>query len=138
MKQNKLGFRYLCQLALKYLPLILLLMLLVAVDSATYSYVSMFIKYIIAVLDGETVSTTLPKFIINIFDSGNTVILRVIYASVGLAVYQIIRGLMKFITGCYRQILGETISKNIRKEMYEHIQNLSYSYHIRLSYGLNF
>lgn len=135
MKQNKLGFRYLCQLALKYLPLILLLMLLVAVDSATYSYVSMFIKYIIAVLDGETVSTTLPKFIINIFDSGNTVILRVIYASVGLAVYQIIRGLMKFITGCYRQILGETISKNIRKEMYEHIQNLSYSYHNNVDTG---
>ena len=42
---------------------------------------------------------------------------------------------MKFITGCYRQILGETISKNIRKEMYEHIQNLSYSYHNNVDTG---
>lgn len=135
MKTNKLGFRYLCQLTIRYLPLILLLMLLVAVDSATYSYVSMFIKYIIAVLDGEIVKTTLPTFIVNIFESGGTVILKVIYASIGLAVYQIIRGAMKFITGCYRQILGETISKNIRKQMYEHIQNLSYSYHNNVDTG---
>ena len=135
MKTNKLGFRYLCQLTIRYLPLILLLMLLVAVDSATYSYVSMFIKYIIAVLDGEIVKTTLPTFVINIFESGGTVILKVIYASIGLAVYQIIRGAMKFITGCYRQILGETISKNIRKQMYEHIQNLSYSYHNNVDTG---
>ena len=135
MKTNKLGFRYLCQLTIRYLPLILLLMLLVAVDSATYSYVSMFIKYIIAVLDGEIVKTTLPTFVVNIFESGGTVILKVIYASIGLAVYQIIRGAMKFITGCYRQILGETISKNIRKQMYEHIQNLSYSYHNNVDTG---
>lgn len=135
MKTNKLGFRYLCHLTIRYLPLILLLMLLVAVDSATYSYVSMFIKYIIAVLDGEIVKTTLPTFVVNIFESGGTVILKVIYASIGLAVYQIIRGAMKFITGCYRQILGETISKNIRKQMYEHIQNLSYSYHNNVDTG---
>ncbi len=135
MKSQKLGFRYLCQLALKYLPLIAVLMILVAIDSATYSYVSMFIKYIIAVLDGEIVNTTLPSFITNIFDSGETVILKVIYASIGLALYQIIRGAMKFFTGCYRQIIGETISKNIRKEMYEHIQNLSYSYHNNVDTG---
>lgn len=135
VKTNKLGFRYLCQLALKYLPLIIVLMILVAVDSATYSYVSMFIKYIIAVLDGEVVSTTLPVFVTNIFDSGSTVLLKVIYASIGLAVYQIIRGVMKFVTGCYRQILGETISRNIRKEMYEHIQDLSYSYHNNVDTG---
>ena len=42
---------------------------------------------------------------------------------------------MKFITGCYRQILGETISKNIRKEMYEHIQDLSYAYHNNVDTG---
>ena len=42
---------------------------------------------------------------------------------------------MKFVTGCYRQILGETISKNIRKEMYEHIQDLSYSYHNNVDTG---
>ena len=32
-------------------------------------------------------------------------------------------------------LLKETISKNIRKQMYEHIQNLSYSYHNNVDTG---
>lgn len=135
MKTNKLGFRYLCQLALRYLPMIIVLMILVAIDSATYSYVSMFIKYIIAVLDGDAITNTLPDFVINFFESGSTVMMKVIYAATGLALYQVCRGVMKFITGCYRQIIGETISRNIRVEMYQHIQDLSYSYHNNVDIG---
>lgn len=135
MKTNKLGLSYLLNLALKYCPLIIVLMILVAIDSATYSYVSMFIKYIIAVLDNNEIKNTLPSFIINFFESGSTVIIKVIYASIGLALFQVCRGILKFLTGCYREIIGETISRNIRIEMYQHIQDLSYSYHNNVDTG---
>lgn len=135
MKKNRNGIKYLGYLIVRYLPLMIGLMALVAIDSATYSYVSMFIKYIIAVLGNEEIQTTLPKFVINIFELGNTPLIKVIYASIGLSIYQIIRGAMKFFTGCYRQYFGETVSRNIRIEMYQHIQSLPYSYHNNVDTG---
>lgn len=135
MKKVK-GLEYLGYLISRYLPMLILIMLMSALDSATYTYVSMFIKYIIAVLDNDlTSSNSLPKFVLDFFNSGETKILMILYASIGLFLFQLIRGIFKFLTGVYREFFGEVLAKKIRKDMYSHIQKLSYNYHNNVDTG---
>lgn len=136
MKQSRKGLKYLWYLVLRYLPMLILIMLMSALDSATYTYVSMFIKYIIAVLENDlNSSNSLPKFILDFFNSGETPLMMIFYASLGLFIFQFLRGVFKFITGVYRQFFGELVSKKIRKDMYSHIQKLSYNYHNNVDTG---
>lgn len=135
MKLSQRGLKYLGRLGLKYLPMVLVILALAFIDSATYTYVPMFIKYIISVLSNDGSAVNLPAFLIRWFDSGSNLITMVIYAGVGLAIFQLLRGILKFVTGCYRQFFGETIAKNIRVSMYEHIQSLPYSYHNNVDTG---
>lgn len=135
MKKKK-GLKYILNLVVRYLPMLILIILMSAIDSATYTYVSMFIKYIIAVLENDySASNSLPIWLIDIFNSGNTILQCVFFASIGLFVFQLLRGIFKFIMGVYRQIFGETIARSIRKDMYAHIQSLSYDYHNNIDTG---
>ena len=123
MKKDKKGLKYLGYLIVKYLPMLILIMLMSSFDSATYTYVSMFIKYIIAVLENDlTASNNLPSFVINIFNSGSTPIMMILYAAIGLFLFQLFRGIFKFIMGFYRQFFGESLAKKIRYDLYSHIQ----------------
>lgn len=136
MKKDKKGLKYLGYLIVKYLPMLILIMLMSSFDSATYTYVSMFIKYIIAVLENDlTASNNLPSFVINIFNSGSTSIMMILYAAIGLFLFQLFRGIFKFIMGFYRQFFGETLAKKIRYDLYSHIQSLSYNYHNNVDTG---
>lgn len=134
--EKKKGLKYILNLVIKYLPMLIIIILMSAIDSATYTYVSMFIKYIIAVLENDFLaSNSLPKWVIDFFNSGNNVIECVFLASIGLFVFQFLRGVFKFMMGVYRQVFGETIARNIRRDMYAHIQSLSYAYHNNIDTG---
>ncbi|MCM1259846.1 MAG: ABC transporter ATP-binding protein/permease [Prevotella sp.] len=137
MKQNsKKGARYLVYLIGRFFPMLLLILVMSAIDSATYTYVSMFIKYIIAVLDNDIHATNnLPEFVLNWFNLGQSVLDKVLYASIGLFLFQFVRGIFKFLMGFYRQFFGEVLAKKIRKDMYHHIQELPYSYHNNVDTG---
>lgn len=135
MKKNK-GVKYILSLIIKYLPMLIIIVFMSAFDSATYTYVSMFIKYIIAVLEKDfAASNSLPNWLIAFFNSGSNILECVFLASMGLFVFQFLRGVFKFIMGVYRQIFGEVIAKKIRKDMYAHIQSLSYAYHNNMDTG---
>ncbi len=130
MKHNKKGIKYLSYLVVRYLPMLIIIMIMSGIDSAAYTYVSMFIKYIIAVLENNFNSVNnLPSFVINLFNQGETKIQMITYAAIGLFVFQFARGIFKFLMGFYRQFFGETLAKKIRKDMYAHIQSLPYNYH---------
>ena len=126
---SKKGYQYLGKMLLKYLPLIIIIMLLSGLDSFAYTYVPLFIQFIFSTLSDPVPTSNLPLWISNIFLQGNTIIKIVIYAAIGLALYQLLRGVLKFVSGIYRQTIGQTISRDIRKSLYEHIQTLPYSYH---------
>lgn len=126
---------YLTRLMGKFSPMIIVILLLAVVDSTGYTYVPLFIKYIIAILGNENVSVNLPKAVVNLFNSGSTIPMKVLIASLGLAFFQLLRGILKFIIGVFRQFTGETIIKKMRIELYEHIQNLPYSYHNNVDTG---
>lgn len=71
MKKNK-GVKYILSLIIKYLPMLIIIVFMSAFDSATYTYVSMFIKYIIAVLEKDfAASNSLPNWLIAFFNSGS-------------------------------------------------------------------
>ena len=73
MKQSKKGIKYIGYLVIRYLPMLIIIMLMSGIDSATYTYVSMFIKYIISVLENDATSVNnLPQFVIDIFNQGET------------------------------------------------------------------
>lgn len=126
---SKIGYKYLGKMLMKYLPLIIIIMLLSGVDSFAYTYVPLFIQFIFSVLSDPIPSSNLPSWLTDLFMRGNETVKIVIYAAVGLAMYQLLRGMLKFISGIYRQTIGQTISRDIRKSLYEHIQTLPYSYH---------
>lgn len=125
----KMGIGYLGKQFIRFLPFILLVITLSVVDSVTYTYVPIFIQYIISTLTQEAGQVNLPEFVLNIFNSGSTIYLKIVYACLGLAVFQIIRGSIKIISSISRQLLGETLTKKIRMDLYSHLQNLPYGYH---------
>lgn len=127
---SKRGYKYIFKLFFHYLPLIIISITLAFVDSAGYTYVPLFIQYIISALETGIGDANLPAWLMNIFALGGTDVLRVvIYAAAGLCIYQILRALLKVVTGIFRSYLGERIAHNIRRSLYEHIQTLPYSYH---------
>ncbi len=130
MSTSKLGIKYLGKLVLLYLPLLVLILLFSMIDSTTYTYVPLFIQYIISTLENlGPGSANLPTFLTDFFASGITPVKIVLNAAVCLAIYQFFRCIFKFFVSIYRSFFGQKITYKIRKDLYEHIQTLSYSYH---------
>lgn len=130
MSTSKLGIKYLGKLVLMYLPLLILILLFSMIDSTTYTYVPLFIQYIISTLEKMGPgSANLPVFLTDFFASAETPVKIVLYAAITLAVFQFFRCIFKFLVSIYRAFFGQKISYKIRKDLYEHIQKLSYSYH---------
>lgn len=125
----KIGVGFLVNQFIKFLPLILIVLFFSIIDSVTYTYLPIFIQYIISTLTNDGADINLPKFILDIFNSANDPYVRVVYAGIGIALYQIIRGGIKVLSSLFRNILGESLVQNMRFNLYKHIQNLPYSYH---------
>ena len=130
MSTSKLGLKYLGKLVLLYLPLLVLILLFSMIDSTTYTFVPLFIQYIISTLENlGPGKANLPSFLTDFFATGATPVKIVLYAAGTLAVYQFFRCIFKFLVSIYRAFFGQKIAYKIRKDLYEHIQKLSYTYH---------
>lgn len=132
---SKGGYRFLGKTIIKYLPLIIIIMALAGLDSFLYTYVPLFIQFIFSALEKPTPDSNLPVWLMDIFKQGRDVIQIVLFAAIGLALFQLLRGALKFVTGIFREFTGQTISKDTRKNLYEHIQRLPYSYHNNADIG---
>lgn len=130
MSTSKLGLKYLGKLVLLYLPLLVLILLFSMIDSASYTYVPLFIQYIISTLENMGPgNANLPTILTDFFASGITPVKIVLNAAICLAIFQFFRCVFKFLVSVYRSFFGQKISYKIRKDLYEHIQKLSYTYH---------
>ena len=129
MSTSKSGYKYLGKLIIRYLPLLVIILIFTAIDSTTYTYVPLFIQYIISTLENGIGHANLPQFLLDFFQSGGTTLKIVTYTASALVVFQFCRCLFKFVVSVYRSFFGQKISFKIRKDLYEHIQTLSYSYH---------
>ncbi len=130
MSTSKLGLKYLGKLILLYLPLLVLILLFSMIDSASYTYVPLFIQYIISTLENMGPgNANLPTILTDFFASGGTPVKIVLNAAICLTIFQFFRCVFKFLVSVYRSFFGQKISYKIRKDLYEHIQKLSYTYH---------
>lgn len=131
-------FKSLMKLAKGHLWGYIILIILTIFHRFSYSYVPLFTQYIIRTLtlrlstdplppDLQTVN--LPSFVVNFFESGETILMIVFYVAITLVFYQAFRYLMMYFELSLRGRIQESISKKLRNRLYDHIQNLSYKYH---------
>ena len=96
MKSVKLLFKW----TNKYWFRVLVILLLTIFFPITYSYVPLFTKYVIDLVDPNVVNSeivsNLPTFIIAIFERGNTIIETILYVGLTLVIYQLIRTSLMF------------------------------------------
>ena len=118
-----------------YMPLFIVVSLFQIILPLTYSYVPQFIKYIFDYVLADTDAVnTLPKFVINFFNNYQG-IECVIIVSVTLVLYQLFRGTLMFVNGLCKGAIAENMTLDMRKKLYTHIQDLSFSYHNTLDTG---
>lgn len=122
-----------------YPMLLLTAIVLSIIVPITYTFVPQFIKYVFDyVLDSNPeATTTLPKFLVKIFENSKAVSTMYCVVVVGftLVVYQIIRGSLMLLNGYVKGVFGENITLTMRKELFNKIQDLSYSYHNNVDTG---
>jgi len=113
-----------------------ILVVLTILHRFSYSYVPLFTQYIIRAiyigidpLNPNIQPVNLPGFVMDFFDSGETIIMMVLYAAITLVFYQTFRFTMMYFEHALRGRVQESIAKNLRVNLYDHIQNLSYKYH---------
>lgn len=109
--------------------ILLMVLLLAAIGPFTYSYVPMFIKYIIDnILNATNPSSTLPQVVLDFFGRYDGV-KAILVVGLSLLAFQTFRGMIMFVNGYVKGRFSEEISYDMRTKMYNHIQDLPYSYH---------
>ncbi|MFA6595824.1 MAG: ABC transporter ATP-binding protein [Bacilli bacterium] len=135
MKQKKTGYKFLGILIKRYWFMIVIIIAMSSFDSFTYTYVPLFIKFIFSVLTNDGSFVNLPEWLKSLFNLGGNTLTIVLLTGLGMAIYQLFRALFKIIMGVYRNFVSERVSVNLRKDLYNHIQNLSYAYHNNVDRG---
>src|SRR5690606_35916110 len=119
----------------------LLLILLVVFHRFSYSFIPLFTQYIIRALSINLGTPTdidpvnFPPFLLEFFGSGETLLQTAMYVAVTLIAFQTFRYLLMFVEGYVQGTIQETVAKNLRVKLYDHIQNLSYKYHNNVDTG---
>ena len=118
-----------------YIPLFIVVSLFQIILPLTYSYVPQFVKYVFDHILADTDAVnTLPKWLLSFFSNYEGIKCVVIVSST-LVLYQLFRGMLMFVNGLCKGKLSENIAFDMRKKLFVHIQDLSYSYHNSLDTG---
>jgi ATP-binding cassette subfamily B protein len=80
-------------------------------------------------------SSTLPQFIVDIVRSFDTQTAMVMSLGVILLIWQVLRYALLLVEGYTRGLVKERVSYKQRNRLYNHIQNLKYSYHNNVDTG---
>ena len=134
MKRNNI--KSLFKWAKPHIGLLIIIMLLTIVIPVTYSYVPQFTKYIFdyILLPDPEASNTLPSFLKDFFNSFDK-LQSVLVVGLTLVLYQLVRGGLMFLNGTLKGKFSENIAYDMRTKLYNHIQNLSFSYHNDIDTG---
>ncbi len=118
-------------LLIGHIPLLLVSILLVVFHRVTYSFVPLFTQYLLKYLqsaDGIVTKVNLPPFILNFLNSGETMMQTIIFIAVTLILWQLTRFTMMIFERTIQANLQEQIALEMRVELFDHIQSLSYHY----------
>ena len=108
---------------------LIFIIIVVMFNRFTYSYVPLFTQYIIDILDIGTSTANLPKFMLDIFSKGESIIQIIMIVAVAMVLYQALRFSLLFVEEYAQGRFSENLSKRLRDRLYNHIQSLDYSFH---------
>ena len=133
---RKKGSMVLFKWAKPHILLLIAIMALTIIVPLTYSYVPQFTRYLFDFIlhPVENAENTLPKFLIDLFNSYEK-LESVLVVGITLLIFQLCRGALMFLNGSLKGVIAEKIAYDMRTQLYNHIQNLSYSYHNSVDTG---
>ncbi|MFW6022946.1 MAG: ABC transporter ATP-binding protein [Halanaerobiaceae bacterium] len=70
-----------------------------------------------------------------IITANNSMFRQLILAAAVLVILTAVRGVFLYYKGKWSAVAAESIAKNLRDKVYDHLQNLSYNYHVNVKTG---
>ncbi|HIT49636.1 MAG TPA: ABC transporter ATP-binding protein [Candidatus Pelethenecus faecipullorum] len=124
------GIKKLWQWSKKYSFVIIGIILLSTLLQWLYAYLPLFIQYAIARLGGKMDSNTdLPQFLINFYNNIPNTLSCLLAVGLTMIFLQAIRSVLRFVDNYYQGALAQYIGYDMRLAIYDHVMDLSYSYH---------
>lgn len=113
-----------------YLWLIILIVALSAILQWLYAYLPLFIQYAFERLESATESKTdLPRFLITWYDNIEDTLTCLIMIGATMIGLQAVRSVLRFLDNYYQGALAQYVGYDMRLKIYDHVMNLSFSYH---------
>ena len=130
------GIKILWQWAKRYIWLIFLIVVLSTVLQWLYAYLPLFVQYAFERL-GQTAEqkTDLPVFLLNFYNNIDDTLTCLLMVGISMILLQSIRSIMRFLDNYYQGALAHYIGYDMRLKIYDHVMDLSYSYHNRSDIG---
>jgi len=122
-----------------YLWVLGIILTTVLLSNVSYSYIPIMISYIFDLLNKTNSSTSLPNWLTSIYavtgTSSSEILKSVLYVVFSIIALQLIRQIINIISNISRAYLSETISNKMKINMYNHISDLSFTYHKNSNVG---
>ena len=113
-----------------YIWLIILIVALSAILQWLYAYLPLFIQYAFERLESATESKTdLPRFLITWYDNIEDTLTCLIMIGATMIGLQAVRSVLRFLDNYYQGALAQYVGYDMRLKIYDHVMNLSFSYH---------
>ena len=113
-----------------YLWLIILIVALSAILQWLYAYLPLFIQYAFERLESATESKTdLPRFLITWYDNIEDTLTCLIMIGATMIGLQAVRSVLRVLDNYYQGALAQYVGYDMRLKIYDHVMNLSFSYH---------
>ncbi|MDE7263284.1 MAG: ABC transporter ATP-binding protein/permease [Anaeroplasmataceae bacterium] len=124
------GIKKLMRWSKKYLWLVLVIVALSAILQWLYAYLPLFIQYAFERINQEEIiKTDLPQFLLNWYNNIGDLLTCLLMVGVSMIVLQAVRSVLRFLDNYYQGALAHYIGYDMRIKLYDHVMNLSYTYH---------
>lgn len=103
----------------------------------TLTFVPLFYQHVIdkIIVVQEDEPIKLPDLFINFINHGQSPLDKLLYLGIALVALQLVRAFFMFLSGRSNAVFSERVAYRIRVRLYDHIQNLPYSYHTQAETG---
>lgn len=106
----------------------------IIIMSYTRTLIPLFYQHTVdTIINGEP--SKLPRFFVDFINKGDTQLKQLFFLGLALVLFQIFRAIFIFLQGRSNAVFSENVAYKMRVKLYEHIQNLSYSYHTHAETG---
>ena len=124
------GIKKIWKWSKKYIWLVILIVALSTILQWLYAYLPLFIQYAFERINSVAEQKTdLPKFLLNWYNSIENILTCLLVVGISMIVLQAVRSVLRFLDNYYQGALAHYIGYDMRIKIYDHVMNLSYTYH---------